>query len=221
MNLAEKIQNLRKEKQLSQEELAEKLDISRQSVSKWESGLALPEIDKIIMLGEIFNVTTDYLLKDGEVANNQESFAKEEIPAYKIKRLAYDIRWLTVIFCSAMIGLTLQFLLAWFSIVSFISLAFIAGIFVCFSLYIATLILLPRLNSKLEKSRPKTELEKIENSSHLKITRRINTSLLFSWLASAALVIYTHNKIIAILCFLFTIAYAGVSIFTVLKKRMI
>ncbi|MFA5537245.1 MAG: helix-turn-helix transcriptional regulator [Bacillota bacterium] len=63
MNLAEKIQQLRKRNNLSQEQLADKLGISRQSISKWESGQSVPEVDKIIQLSDIFGVTTDYLLK--------------------------------------------------------------------------------------------------------------------------------------------------------------
>lgn len=64
MNLAEKIRELRKSRHLSQEQFAEKLGISRQSVSKWESGQATPELDKIVLLSEIFGVTTDSLLKE-------------------------------------------------------------------------------------------------------------------------------------------------------------
>lgn len=65
MILAEKIIALRKRMNWSQEELAEKLDISRQSVSKWELGATIPDLDKILKLSEIFGVSTDYLLKDG------------------------------------------------------------------------------------------------------------------------------------------------------------
>lgn len=64
MTLAEKIMELRKKCGWSQEELAEKLDISRQSVSKWESGASIPEIEKIVLLSSLFGVSTDYLLKD-------------------------------------------------------------------------------------------------------------------------------------------------------------
>ncbi|MFR0986607.1 MAG: helix-turn-helix domain-containing protein, partial [Frisingicoccus sp.] len=64
MILAEKIVFLRKRKGWSQEELADKLDISRQSVSKWELGASIPDLDKIIKLSDLFDVTTDYLLKD-------------------------------------------------------------------------------------------------------------------------------------------------------------
>lgn len=66
MDLAEKISTLRKQKGWSQEELAEQMDISRQSVSKWESGMSVPDLDKIIRLSTIFEVTTDYLLKEEE-----------------------------------------------------------------------------------------------------------------------------------------------------------
>ena len=64
MILAEKIMTLRKKKGWSQEELAEKLEISRQSVSKWESAASIPDIDRILALSRLFEVSTDYLLKD-------------------------------------------------------------------------------------------------------------------------------------------------------------
>lgn len=64
MNLADKIIALRKRNGWSQEELADKLDVSRQSVSKWEGGQSTPDINKIIALSQLFGVSTDYLLKD-------------------------------------------------------------------------------------------------------------------------------------------------------------
>ena len=64
MGLSFKLQTLRKKCIFSQEELAEKLNVSRQSVSKWEAGLSNPEIEKIVMLSDLFHVPTDYLLKD-------------------------------------------------------------------------------------------------------------------------------------------------------------
>lgn len=64
MKLADKIIDLRKKMGWSQEQLAEHLDISRQSVSKWESGASVPELDKIIRMSDIFGVSTDYLLKE-------------------------------------------------------------------------------------------------------------------------------------------------------------
>ncbi len=64
MILADKIISLRKKSGWSQEELAEQLGVSRQSVSKWESGASIPDLDKILKLSRVFCVSTDYLLKD-------------------------------------------------------------------------------------------------------------------------------------------------------------
>lgn len=64
MILADKIINLRKKFGWSQEELAEKMNVSRQSVSKWEGATSIPDLNKIIQLSQIFGVSTDYLLKD-------------------------------------------------------------------------------------------------------------------------------------------------------------
>lgn len=66
MTLPEKIQILRKKQGLSQEELAERLTVSRQSISKWEQGLSQPEIEKVLQLSKIFGVTTDQLLMDDQ-----------------------------------------------------------------------------------------------------------------------------------------------------------
>ncbi|MDD4493146.1 MAG: helix-turn-helix transcriptional regulator [Eubacteriales bacterium] len=64
MILADKILSLRKSNGWSQDELAEKMNVSRQSISKWESAAAIPDINRILELAKIFGVTTDYLLKD-------------------------------------------------------------------------------------------------------------------------------------------------------------
>lgn len=64
MFLADKISQLRKARNWSQEDLAYKLGVSRQSVSKWEQGTSIPDLDKIIKLSQIFDVSCDYLLKD-------------------------------------------------------------------------------------------------------------------------------------------------------------
>lgn len=70
MILADKIMNLRKKNGWSQEELAEKMQVSRQAVSKWESAQTVPDLEKILMLSSLFGVTTDYLLKD-EMENEE------------------------------------------------------------------------------------------------------------------------------------------------------
>lgn len=64
MSFAEKILNLRTKSGLSQEALADRLMVSRQAVSKWESGVTLPETEKLVVISNMFGVSLDYLLKD-------------------------------------------------------------------------------------------------------------------------------------------------------------
>ncbi len=64
--LSEKLYKLRKNSGLSQERLAEQLNVSRQAISKWESGTATPESEKLITISNYFGVSVDYLLKDNE-----------------------------------------------------------------------------------------------------------------------------------------------------------
>ena len=74
MNLSEKLKNAREKAGLSQKDVAEALNISRQSVSKWETGKAYPDIDNLIILSELYDVSVDYLIK-----NNQESSLKKTV----------------------------------------------------------------------------------------------------------------------------------------------
>ena len=76
MKFNENLMKLRKEKGLSQEELGNKLNVARQTVSKWELGETTPEMDKLIEMSNIFNITLDELIKDrkdGEEVNNTNS----------------------------------------------------------------------------------------------------------------------------------------------------
>lgn len=81
MNFAEKLIELRKSKGWSQEELGEQLGVTRQTVSKWELGLTTPEMEKIAMLSELFNITTDELIKGKAPAEAPDTSAFSE---YKI-----------------------------------------------------------------------------------------------------------------------------------------
>ena len=67
MNFSGKLQKLRKEKGMSQENLAEALDVSRQAISKWESGQSYPETEKLLTLSQMFGVTLDSLMKEGNI----------------------------------------------------------------------------------------------------------------------------------------------------------
>lgn len=88
MILAEKIIMLRKKNGWSQEDLAMKLGISRQSVSKWESTASIPDLDKLIKLSEIFGVSTDYLLKD-EMEEAPAEIAADE--HYGEKEIVHEV----------------------------------------------------------------------------------------------------------------------------------
>lgn len=81
MNLSEKIYKLRTEKGYSQGDLADMLEVSRQSISKWENG-SVPELDKLIKLSEIFEVTIDELIKD-EMSIEKK---REEAPIQKVSQ---------------------------------------------------------------------------------------------------------------------------------------
>ncbi len=72
MNFAEKLQKLRKERGMSQENFADVIGVSRQAVSKWESGQSYPEIDKLVLISNLFNVSIDSLIKD------DNEFTKED-----------------------------------------------------------------------------------------------------------------------------------------------
>ncbi|MFR4807586.1 MAG: helix-turn-helix domain-containing protein [Peptostreptococcus anaerobius] len=87
MIMSEKIMSLRKKMGWSQEELANELNVSRQSVSKWETGVSIPDMAKIVMMSEVFGVTTDYLLKEG--ANDEIlelNSSSQEITSSDIKK---------------------------------------------------------------------------------------------------------------------------------------
>ena len=87
MILADKIIRLRKKNGWSQEELADKMNVSRQAVSKWESAQSIPDLEKILQLGTLFGVTTDYLLKD-EIED--EEFSNDDSSDTMVKKISIE-----------------------------------------------------------------------------------------------------------------------------------
>lgn len=80
MEFGKKIQFLRKESRMSQEKLAERINVSRQAISKWEQGIAIPDTDNIVQLSKFFQVPIEYLLFDEYDAVEQvETISKQEI----------------------------------------------------------------------------------------------------------------------------------------------
>ncbi len=107
MTFADKVLNLRKRASLSQEELAEKLDISRQAISRWEMGLAMPDAANLLQLSKLFCVTVDYLVND-------EYSSDEDIPIVKTKEasLNREMKKLSVMIRSVLMGTLFAVLLA-------------------------------------------------------------------------------------------------------------
>lgn len=87
MILADKIIHLRKKCGWSQEELAEKMNVSRQSISKWEGAQSVPDLEKILKLCEVFGVSTDYLLKD-EI--EEEEIKEDVYEPLKVKHISAE-----------------------------------------------------------------------------------------------------------------------------------
>lgn len=95
MNMADRIQYLRKSKGISQEELADKVGVSRQAVSKWESEQSTPDLEKIIIMSDFFGVTTDYILKGIEPVADKEQ-KKESL---RVRYFIYHQQLLLLLGC--------------------------------------------------------------------------------------------------------------------------
>ncbi len=96
MNISDRIQHLRKTKGISQEELADKVGVSRQAVSKWESEQSSPDIEKIILMSNVFEVTTDYLLKGIEPVADELKKTKPNASVFAIAGTAFNFIGLIV-----------------------------------------------------------------------------------------------------------------------------
>lgn len=129
MNVSDRIRELRKIKGISQEELAGKLGVSRQAISKWESEQSIPDIDKIISLSDYFEVSTDYLLKGVEPLTSMSKKKKNQfllsfaiaftllsgVFSFSANRFR-DIEILMISIAGAVVGLAVGFIV--FSIIN-------------------------------------------------------------------------------------------------------
>lgn len=103
MSIAKRIFDLRKKAGLSQEDLANKCNVSRQAVSKWESEQAMPDIEKILQMCEVFGVSTDYLLKGNAEDKTRRGINKSEILGYILLGLS-AISTLVLLIIASVIG---------------------------------------------------------------------------------------------------------------------
>jgi len=115
MEFAEKLIALRKGKELTQEQLAEQLNVSRQSVSKWENGQAVPEVEKLVELSRAFDVTVDYLLKPSEIdelsvktelleQQQKQMMDREQKRSRIFKNILYSLAVYLVFFAAFFVG---------------------------------------------------------------------------------------------------------------------
>lgn len=91
MNIGEKLYELRKEKHLSQEEVAEKLDVTRQTISKWETNQSTPDFDKIKPLCELYEITADELLTGERKEKTNQPENKQKIKEKRAKGIALGV----------------------------------------------------------------------------------------------------------------------------------
>lgn len=96
MNIADRIQYLRKTKGISQEELADKIGVSRQAVSKWESEQSMPDIDKVIIMSDYFGVTTDYIIKGIETKGQDKENKRDDTGIFSVTATAFNFIGLVV-----------------------------------------------------------------------------------------------------------------------------
>ena len=102
MTIADRIQSLRKAKGMSQEELADAVGVSRQAVSKWESEQATPDLDKVVIMSDVFEVTTDYLLKGIEPVKTDDHKTMADVIDQKVlteqnsKRAKNAVKWFLI-----------------------------------------------------------------------------------------------------------------------------
>ena len=99
MALSEKLYALRKKGGLSQEQLAEQLGVSRQAISKWESGKAVPESDTLVSISNFFNVSLDYLMKEDDLAESEPGFSKNDGQSVANTGTGKEMRILGMVFC--------------------------------------------------------------------------------------------------------------------------
>ena len=124
MTIADRIQSLRKSKGMSQEELADVVGVSRQAVSKWESEQTAPDLEKVVIMSDIFEVTTDYLLKGIEPVKTDDHKTMADVLDQKIltekngKRAKTAFKWFLIGF-GALLAIDLISMLIYFIVNGF------------------------------------------------------------------------------------------------------
>lgn len=118
MSFGQNLLRLRKQKGLSQDDLGGQLKVSRQTISKWELGETTPEMEKLVALGNFFEVSLDELIK-GEKEDSQKVLEDEGVPSKKSQRNIYDVLYLGLKMIGALVAVDLIIMLIYFCIKGF------------------------------------------------------------------------------------------------------
>lgn len=112
MTLSEKIVSLRTAHKLSQGDLAEKLDVSRQSVSKWETGASIPELEKLIMISDLFHVSLDELVKSESITDDKLVETEPASTTYVVREKQFTAKQITgyILLGAGLLGCILGFI---------------------------------------------------------------------------------------------------------------
>ena len=153
MKINEKIYNLRKEHNLSQEELADKLNVSRQTISKWELGESCPDFDKIVPLCEVFNITTEELLRDKNEKEIIQSENSQKVDVIKAILICVSIFFYFIAIIATVVAEEVLHLNDGLVAATFLTLSAIATIILVFTL------LTRRNNKEVEFNEVKEEFK--------------------------------------------------------------
>ena len=110
MNIGEKLYELRKEKHMSQEEVAEKLDVTRQTISKWETNMSTPDFDKIKPLCDLYEITADELLTGEKKEKPEIQETKQNVTQERAKGIAAGVLFYFIAIVWIMISVPVLFL---------------------------------------------------------------------------------------------------------------
>lgn len=159
-NLGERLYELRKDKKLSQEEVAEKLNVTRQTISKWETDQSMPDFDKVVPLCELYGISPNELfikLERKETSNNNENLINPEEEKSKLNKKAKGIAISVILYFLSCVWILISIPVMNFNpVVACAIFLLICGIATGMIVYVCIVY-------KKEKNKEETELDKIRN----------------------------------------------------------
>ena len=146
MNLSEKLYHLRKEKKVTQLELAEELNVSRQAISRWEMGESYPSVENLLQIGRFYDVSVDYLVNDDYIMDENMKMPEEKRKKTK-SNYKEIIKKIIIVLAFTIIAITIAFYFhSVYSMILFITLSCV----LVFIVYIVKLLLSYLINRREE-----------------------------------------------------------------------